>query len=518
MNQEAARTDSDAIVELCGISKSFGGARALINVDLTVARNSIHALVGENGAGKSTLGKIIAGIHQPDRGELVVNSDRATWRSPRDALASGIAIISQEPTLVPQRSVEENVFLGVEAKRGRFLVDTVRVRDRYRELSERLGFDLPASARVGTLRLGDQQKVEIMRAVARDAKLIVMDEPTAALSKVEADRLLADVRGLRRAGMTVIYISHFLEEVLQLVDQVTVLRDGKIVRNGPASAETPSTLVSAMVGRPVSLAFPPKSYPSSDAPVILSVRGLTQPGVIEDVSFDVRRGEIVALAGLIGSGRSEVARAIFGADRLARGTITVRGRPVTIREPRDATRIGVVMVPEDRKGQGLVMGRSILENVTLPHLDRFSWAGIIDRRSERAEGAVAVKNLDVRYRQLSAPVASLSGGNQQKVLFARWLVVRPHVLLADEPTRGVDVGAKLAIYQLLCRLAQEGMGILLISSELEEVLGIGHRILVMRRGRITAEFDGQTATEGDVMRAAFGTSEDDAGDLIGEQR
>jgi ribose transport system ATP-binding protein len=493
-----------AHAELRDVSKRFGGVRALSDVTLRIDPGSIHALVGENGAGKSTLGKILAGVHRPDDGELVVSGQKVDYRSARDALADGITIIAQEPTLVPHRSVLENVFLGVEDSRAG-VVERRRLARRYRSLVEGTGIELPPQRLARTLRVADQQKVEILRAIARDAKLIVMDEPTSALTRDEAERLFELVRRLRDGGTTIVYVSHFLAEVLELAETVTVLRDGRVVRTSPAQRETPELLVTAMLGRTVGLAFPDKVPPPADAPVVLSVRDLSRPPVVNDVSFEIRAGEIVGLAGLIGSGRSEVARAIFAADRASSTSIEVAGRPLKARSPRDAIRQGIVMVPEDRKGQGLLMLRSIVENVTLPHLGDVSKGGVMEPQAESRRAGELIKRLDVRTRSARARVDTLSGGNQQKVLFAKWMFRRPHVFIADEPTRGVDVGAKRAIYELIRSLAAEGIGVLMISSEHEEVLGLAHRVLVMRNGRIVAEFDDETMSEDAVLHAAFAT-------------
>jgi ABC-type sugar transport system ATPase subunit len=494
----------DRHAELHAVSKRFGAVVALAGIDLAIERASIHGLVGENGAGKSTLGKIIAGVHRADEGDLVVDGQRTSYWSPRDALADGITLIAQEPTVVPRRSVLENVFLGIEhARLG--VVNRRALRRRWERLVDEVGFSVPPDAPAGSLRVADQQKVEVMRAVARNARLIVMDEPTAALTADEGKRLFETVRRLRERGTTIVYVSHLLAEVLALVDAVTVLRDGRLVRTSPTAEETPNTLVDAMLGRSIELTFPEKQFPADDAPVVLSVRGLTRAPSLADVSFDVRAGEILGLAGLIGSGRSEVARAIFGADRAEAGEVAVDGRRVRIRSPRGAVHAGIAMLPEDRKTQGLLMLRSIAENVTLPHLRAVTRGGIIEERRERRAALDAMQQVDVRAKRPSVQVGTLSGGNQQKVLFAKWLFRRPRVFIADEPTRGVDVGAKRAIYELIQSLADQGMAVVLISSEHEEVLGLAHRVLVMRGGRIVAELDRATMSESALMKAAFAT-------------
>src|SRR4051812_5647519 len=366
-------------VEVRGVSKRFGGVHALEGIDLEIERGSIHALVGENGAGKSTLGKILAGVHRPDDGELLVNGRVVTYRSPRDSLRDGITIIAQEPTLVPHRSVQENVYLGVEG----LVVDRRSTGRRFARLVEASGIDLPGQRLARTLAVADQQKVEILRAIARDAQLFVMDEPTSALTRDESERLFELIRKLRERGATIVYVSHFLPEVLAVADTVTVLRDGRLVQTTPAAEQTPDRLVTAMLGRPLDLTFPDKQPPPADAAVMLSVRGLANPPALQEASFEIRAGEIVGLAGLIGSGRTEVARALFGADRRSAGTVEVEGVPLDARSPRAAIRRGMVMLPEDRKRQGLIMLRSIVDNVTLPHLADVSSAGVVERRSER---------------------------------------------------------------------------------------------------------------------------------------
>lgn len=491
-------------VELREIGKSFYGARALRDINLSLERGGIHALVGENGAGKSTLGKIISGAIRPDTGGYLVDGRLVRYSSPRDALADGIAAIQQEIALVPRLTVLQNVLLGLETNIVG-VMQTGSMRRRFDELNGQSGFGLPSDAPVGRLRVADQQKVEILRALARNARLIVMDEPTAALSTEEAAKLLDVVRALRTQGKTIIYVSHYLEEVLRLADTVTVLRNGELIRTASANDETPDTLVSAMLGRPMAMAFPPKSPAPTNTPVVCSVHGLSRRGIFEDVSFNIRQGEILGLAGLVGSGRTEVARVIFGADRRDAGRIELAGEPVVLGSPGDGVKHGLALIPESRKDQGLLMRSTVGYNVTLPHLSTVSRAGVIERRKERHSVGALLNSLGVRPAGTDIRVASLSGGNQQKVLFAKWLFQRPKLLIADEPTRGVDVGAKTAIYELIASLAKEGMAVLLISSEQEEILGLAHRVLVMRRGRIAAEIEGAAITEETIVRSALGS-------------
>jgi simple sugar transport system ATP-binding protein/ribose transport system ATP-binding protein len=496
-----------AHVELRAVGKSFGGAQALAGVDLAIAEGTIHALVGENGAGKSTLGKVIAGVVRLDAGAMEVHGEPVHFHTPRDAQASGITMIAQELATVPQLSVLENVFLGAERAAW---VHRGAMRERYAELDEQTGFGLSPDARVGDLRLADQQKVEILRALARDARLIVMDEPTAVLTADEAEKLFAIMRRLRERGTTIIYVSHFLEEVLALADAVTVLKDGALVRTGPASAETPATLVEAMLGHALELTFPPKRYPPDGAETVLEVRGISRRGAFQDISFDVRAGEIVGIAGLVGAGRSEVAHAVFGALRTEAGEISLAGTPLRGHGPADAVAAGIALLPESRKDQGLLMRSPVDQNITLASLGEVSRRGFIRGRAERQVVGRLAESVTLRADRLDGRISELSGGNQQKALFAKWLVRRPKLLIVDEPTRGVDVGAKLAIHELIAKLAAEGVAVLLISSEFEEVAGLAHRVVVMRAGRIAARVDGARATEDVLMRAAFATADDNA--------
>ena len=492
----------DRHVDVQGLSKSYGATQALHDVHVTVARGSVHCLVGENGAGKSTLGKIIAGVVQPDAGRVVVNGVPAHYSSPRDALAAGITLIAQEIAVVPQRSVVENMLLGIESSRFG-IVDRKDHLRRFRDITERAGFDFPPHQRVGTMRMADQQKVEILRALARNAEFIVMDEPTAALTTDEAGRLLEIVKRLRDAGTTVMYVSHHLDEVLEIADVITTLRNGQVVRTSEPSSETKDSLVTAMLGRRLETTYPPKRPPSRDAGVVVSVDQLTKAPSVLDVSFELRAGEIVGLAGLVGSGRTDLARLLFGADAPDSGHIHLDGKTQKFRSPRDGIGAGVALLPESRKDQGLVMRRSIVDNVTMPRLGAFAHGGaVVDGAAAQAAARSAAESADVRYASLDGPVNTLSGGNQQKVLFAKWMLTKPRFFIADEPTRGVDVGAKLRIHELIAELAAAGMAVLLISSELEEVLGLAHRVLVMRTGRLVAEFAGPTFSEDAVMRAA----------------
>jgi len=488
-------------VELRGVSKHFGGARALESVSVQIRAGSVHALVGENGAGKSTLGKIISGAVAPDHGELLLRNMLVHFRSPREALDHGVASIAQELAIVPELSAAENVLLGVEP-RWRGYVRRRELRNRYLALSKSVGFDIAPDRTAGRLRTADQQKLEILRAVARDAELIVMDEPSAALTREEMGHLHNAIRSLRDRGRTVVLVSHILSEVLELADDVTVLRDGRVVRSGPCATETQQSLIQAMLGRSLDATFPPKPPPPRGSPVVLSIKGLSAPGV-DQASLDVHEGEIVGLAGLIGAGRTELAQAIVGWRRSQTGVVELRGGAVTRRSPRTMLRRGVAMIPESRKEQGLLPGRSVAENTVLSSLGALSVLGYVRRRLERQVTSNVLAKVDVRAASPDVAAGALSGGNQQKLLFARALLCGPKLLIADEPTRGVDIGARRAIYDLLVSLTADGMGVLLISSDVEEILGLAHRVLVMRSGRVVAELDGSTATEHDVLEAAF---------------
>jgi rhamnose transport system ATP-binding protein len=494
--------DGAAHLEVRGLGKSFGATRALDDVSITIGAGTVHAFVGENGAGKSTLGKIIAGVFPQDQGDLVLRGTTVSFKSPREALLRGIALVAQEVALVPRLTVAENVFLGAEPRRAGF-VDRGSLRERFDRLVADAGFDLKAGSVVGHLPIAAQQQVEILRALAREADLIVLDEPSASLSTVEVERLHEIVRGLRTRGHTVILVSHFLSEVLDLSDVVTVLRDGRVVRTNPTTDETESSLVTGMLGRPVGRAYPEKRLPPADAPVVLDISGLSAPGVV-DASLTLRAGEIVGLAGLIGAGRSELARAIYGASPATPGSVKLSGMALAGR-PAASIAAGVALIPESRKDDGLILRRPIRENVSLPSLGRFARFGFVRRGPERASVRGALERVD-GSPLLESPAGALSGGNQQKLLFARALLISPGVLIADEPTRGIDVGAKRDIYEVLVRLAADGMAILLISNEVEEILGLAHRVLVMRGGRLVAELSGPDMTEEGIVSAAFGTT------------
>jgi ABC-type sugar transport system ATPase subunit len=492
-------TDSHVVVT--GLGKAFGRTRALDGVDVEIRRGEVHALVGQNGAGKSTLGKILGGVLSHDRGTLLVDGRAVRYSSPRAAIRDGIAMIEQELTLMPNRSVLENVFLGDETRRFG-LVSRAALRERLRKLNEESGFDLPADAPVRSLRMADRQKVEILRALSRHAKLIVMDEPTAVLDPAAVQQLCGVIRRLRERGTTVVYVSHFLDEILLLADRVTILRDGQVVRTSIAAEERPDSLVTAMLGRPLDSAFPDKLPPEDGAPVQFAASGVHVPRAVDAVSLEVRRGEILGIAGLVGSGRSELLHAIYGSGARSGGSFELDGTRIDVRSPRDAIGHGLAMLPESRKEQGLVLTRSIRENVSLAQLDAVSSRGWLRKDREGTLVDAVVEALQIRCTGTRARVGTLSGGNQQKVLLGKCIAHRPRVLLADEPTRGVDVGSKRAIYDALQRLASEGTSVILASSEIDELLGLAHRVLVMHRGRVVRELRDNIGEE-QIMAAAF---------------
>ena len=493
-------SDTAPALRMRGITKSFPGIRALTNVALEVGQGSVHAIVGENGAGKSTLMKILAGVYQPDQGSIELQGEEVRIAGPIDARKRGIGMVYQELNLVPDLTVAENISLGDPPSRLGF-VDRKALRARAEEVLAELGAKVHADDLVGSLPVSQQQLVEIAKAYASSPRIIVLDEPTSSLSENEAQALFRVVERMKAAGIAVIYISHRLREVIQLADQVTVLRDGRLVETRDAAGITAADMIRLMVGRDLTDVFPKTEVPIGD--VVLEVRGLTRAGVFADVDLDVRAGEIVGLAGFVGAGRTEVARAIFGLDRAERGTVLVDGNPVVARTPRDGVDAGIAYVPEDRKRDGLVPQLTVKDNVTLAvprQVSRFGW---IRRSVERRLATDKATELGVSPPLIDRRVDTYSGGNQQKVVFAKWLATRPRVLILDEPTRGVDVGAKSDIHRIIGELAAQGTAILMISSELPEVLAVSDRIYVLHEGRVSAELP-RGASEQDVMTAATG--------------
>ena len=483
-------------------AKSFAAVQALIDGSIELYPGEAHALVGENGAGKSTLVKILAGVYQPDAGSLLVDGREVSLHNPAAALAAGIAVIYQEPALFPDLTVAENMFIGRQPLSSGRRIDRRAMRAEAAAIFARLGVQLDPARIARGLSIADQQVVEIGKAISLQARVIVMDEPTAALSAAEVDRLFDVARTLRASGAAILFISHRLEEVFTLCQRVTVMRDGKQVLSQELAGLTAADLVRAMVGR--ELAERPAEEQGTAGEPLLSVERLTREGVFTDISFTVRAGEIVALAGLVGSGRSEVARAIFGIDKYDAGSVAVRGHKLRRGSPTGAMAVGVGFVPEDRRQQGLVMDMSVQQNVALASLARLSRAGLIRSSAERGLAADWAARLQIKYGRLKDPVSLLSGGNQQKVVLAKWLGRKPAVLIVDEPTRGIDIATKAEVHHLLVQLARDGVGVLMISSELPEVLRISDRILVMREGRLMTELAHAEASEEQIISAATG--------------
>ncbi|MEV5556726.1 sugar ABC transporter ATP-binding protein [Nonomuraea wenchangensis] len=489
------------VLSLLQVSKAFGAVRAVREVSLELRAGEAHALAGENGAGKSTLVKILSGVHRPDSGRILLDGQPVEFAGPADAQRAGVAVIYQEPTLFPDLSVMENIFMGRQP-RARLGLDRRAMRAATAELFGRLGVHLDPDRPARGLSIADQQLVEIAKALSRQARVLVMDEPTAALSGQEVARLFGVAGTLREQGVALLFISHRLEEIFELCQRVTTLRDGALVATDPIGDLTPDALVRRMVGRELEALFPKQDTTAGE--VALSVRRLTREGVFTDVSFEVRRGEIVALAGLVGAGRSEVARAVFGIDRWDAGAVEVDGRRLRPARPTAAMAAGLALVPEDRRQQGLVMDLSIERNIGLAGLAALRRGPLISRLAERERARDWAVRLRLKFARLGDPVNVLSGGNQQKVVLAKWLARRPSVLIVDEPTRGIDVGTKAEVHRLLSELAASGVAVLMISSELPEVLGMADRVLVMHEGRLVAELDRAEASEESVMAAATG--------------
>jgi rhamnose transport system ATP-binding protein len=497
-------TSQIPVLSLQHVTKTFGAIHALEDVSIDLYPGEAHGLVGENGAGKSTLVKIFAGVHTSDAGRLLINGVEVALSGPGDARDAGIAVIYQEPTLFPDLTVVENIFIGRQPLRAGRRIDGRAMHAQAESIFERLGVRLDPDRIARGLSIAEQQLVEIAKALSLEARVIVMDEPTAALSAVEVERLFRVATTLRESGVAVLFISHRLEEVFVLCQRVTVLRDGRLVLTRELAGLQADDLVRAMVGRDL---VERETAVQTMGDTVLAVERLSREGVFLDITFDVRAGEIVALAGLVGAGRSETARAIFGVDSYDAGSVTVHGRRLRRATPAAAMAAGIGFVPEDRRLQGLVMSSSIMRNVALASLRRLSRFGFIRNSTERTFAADWAARLQIKYGRLSNPVSSLSGGNQQKVVLAKWLGRRPSLLIVDEPTRGIDVGTKAEVHRLLDELAGEGVAILMISSELPEVLRVADRILVMREGRLVAEFKHRGASEEAIVAAATGQVE-----------
>jgi ribose transport system ATP-binding protein len=493
---------TDTVVRLSGIEKAFGPIKVLRSIDLDFRAGEVRGIVGENGAGKSTVGKIIGGYYTFDSGGLEVFGEAVANWTPRRALQHGIAMIHQELQLVPALTVAENVFLGIEDNAAGVLKGNEAAR--FRELDARCNFGLDPQATVRDLRIADRQKVEIMRAIARDARVIIMDEPTSSLTADEAERLHEVIAWLAADGRTVIYVTHFLDHALATCHRITVMRDGQVVRTADAKDETKASLVEAMLGESADVAFPAiPAAPDASLPPLLEVKAIATDTGLRDVSLSVRPGEIVGLIGLVGSGRSETLRAIFGADPITAGEIRIAGERYDAPSPTASVGMGLALIPEDRRKQGLVLTQVVRPNVSLPHLARIARWGVVREGEEKRRTKALIDHLTVTPNAVDGRVALYSGGNQQKVLLSKWMFGKPRVVLLDEPSRGVDIGARRRIHDFVVELAAGGAAVLLVSSEIEEVLGLSQRAYLMRGGRIIGEIDTRTAKLDDVMFRLF---------------
>ena len=493
---------SGPVLRLAGISKSFPGVKALSDVELALYPGQVTALIGENGAGKSTLVKILTGLYQPDAGRIELDGAAVRFATASDAAAAGVTAIHQETVLFDDLSVAENIFLG-HAPRGRFgLIDWARMRREAAAILTRIGAQIDPATPLRELGIASKHLVAIARALSIEARVVVMDEPTAALSATEIEELYELVDRLKREGKAILFISHKFDEIFRIADRYTVFRDGQMVDAGRMADVTETQLVEKMVGRAVDTIFPQRE--SVPGEVVLTVAGYAHPTEFADIGFTLRRGEILGFYGLVGAGRSEVMQALFGVTRPARGAVRIDGRIAVIRSPAEAIAQGIVYVPEDRGRQGAVTAMPIFQNVTLPSLPRTSRRGFIRMAEEFALARTYTERLDLRAAALDQPVGELSGGNQQKVVIAKWLATRPKVIILDEPTKGIDVGSKAAVHEFMAELAAEGLSVIMVSSEIPEILGMSDRVIVMREGRIAAEFDRAGLTPETLVRTAAG--------------
>lgn len=491
---------SESVLRIANLSKSFAGIHALRGVQLELRAGEVHALLGENGAGKSTLVKVITGVYPPDAGEIWLDDQPIRLADPRQATALGIAAIYQELSLFPDLDIAENIFVGRQPRDARGLVDWGRMYREAEALLTSLDVHLNLKTRARFLSIAQQQMVEVARALSVNARILIMDEPTSALTLNEVEELFKIVRRLRANGTAILFISHRLEELFQIADRVTVLRDGAYIDTRPMAGITQAELIRMMVGRTIQDLFPKKQVELGE--VVLRVNHLSRAGAFQDISFELHRGEILGMAGLVGAGRTDVSQALFGIAPADAGTIEIAGQTVQITNPRQAMQYGLALVPEDRQHHGLVLPMDITDNVTLPRLARFTRHGWLTRGSARVAAQQAAGQMEVKAASVWQQVRELSGGNQQKVVLAKWLSTKPRILILDEPTRGIDIGTKAAVHSLMSDLAAQGIAILMISSELPEVLGMSDRILVMREGRLTGCFARAEATQELIMQAA----------------
>lgn len=492
----------DVILVMENISKAFPGVQALSDVQLTVRRGTVHALMGENGAGKSTLMKVLNGMYTPDSGTITFHGKTVQIPDTETALALGISMIHQELSPVPYMTVAENIYLGREPL-GKFgLIDKRKLIADTKALLQRLEININPTAIMKNLSVANTQMVEIAKAISYDASLIIMDEPTSAITEREVAHLFRMIRSLKEKGVAIIYITHKMDEVFQIADEVTVFRDGKHIATVPADQTDKNSLIAMMVGRELTAIFPKEEAPIGE--VVLSVRNLTRNGIVEDVSFDLRRGEILGLAGLMGAGRTEVIEGIFGIKPMDGGEIVIKGQKVKIHSPADAIRHGLALLTEDRKLTGIMGVLPVRDNMMIASLRNYEDRGFLNRRRIEETCNREKGRLEIKTPHMDQVIRLLSGGNQQKVLVSRWLLTVPDILILDEPTRGIDVGAKAEIHRLMCKLAQDGKAIIMISSELPEILGMSDRVLVMHEGKVGGEFERKDATQERIMRAATG--------------
>jgi len=491
------------VLDMRGICKSFPGVQALDHVDFDLFSGEVHALVGENGAGKSTLIKILCGVYQPDQGEICLHGQPTVIQGPSHAQSLGISVVHQELNLFPNLSVAENVFVNRLPARGLLsFIDARQAHEATREYLRTFDLDLDPSCAMHRLSVAQQQVVEIAKALSQKARILILDEPTSALTEHESAVLFRIIQRLKEQGLCIVYISHRLEEIFRIADRVTILRDGRRVGSLAVSETNVESVIRMMVGRQLQDLYGQRV--ASIGQEILRVQGLSSPGRFSDISFLLRRGEILGLAGLIGAGRTELARALFGAERIAVGQVHLDGHLVQIHSPSDAMRLGIAYLSENRHRDELFLQMSVRENTTVSHLKRFSRFGFLIQRLEAQEVQEFVGQLRIHTPSIQQRVMNLSGGNQQKVVLARWLAIQPKVLIADEPTRGIDVGGKAEIYTLLHKLAQQGVGIILISSEMPEILGMSDRILIMHEGKLAGELSREEATEERILTYAAG--------------
>ena len=503
-------TENPPVLEARSISMSFGGVQVLDEVDLPIRPGEVHGLIGENGAGKSTLVKILAGVHQPKNGKIILGGEPVRIINPNAAIGMGIALIHQEPLTFPDLDVAENIFIGHQPMRGGIRrIDWRKMYAQSAEILGTLGVNLDPRAKVRGLSVADQQMVEMAGALSQNAKILLMDEPTAALTPNEVEDLFVIIRRLREQGSAIVFISHRLEEIFEISDRITVLRDGKWVGERFPKETTTEEIIHMMVGRPLSTLFDRGDNYKIGA-LVLEVEGLSRIRKFRDITLDVRAGEIVGLAGLVGAGRTDVARALFGVLDIDEGIVRIGGELVEIKEPSDALALGMVYTPEDRQHDGLLMPMSVSSNMTLAALEEVSNGYWLNQRVEHNHAQEYVDKLQITLRTLDQPIRELSGGNQQKAVLGKWLMVEPGIILLDEPTRGIDIGAKAEVHRLIGELAAQGMAILMISSELPEILAMSDRIIVMREGRITGQFTREEATAARIIAAATGQVLEDA--------